>query len=208
MKRILLSMLAAVSFAALTAHTSTLAMADYWGSEDCDLAEWSQQGFTFTPALGENPKDKVPVYKKKNQEVRFYALNTLTVTSGMPMTAITFTLSKQGIEEQAEITASEGAIGQQTVGCDKIIWTGNSMSVTFTVGAANTLHTDGIAEGSGQLDFTAVEISTDDQAGLTAIQAERQKEVFYNLQGIKVDNPAPGAVYIRISGSDIRKIIL
>ena len=86
-------------------------MSDQCGSTDCELTQWTQEGFTFTPAKGTNAKDEVPVYKQKNKEVRFYALNTLSITApanGNPMTSIVFTRSKQGREEQAVITPSTG----------------------------------------------------------------------------------------------------
>lgn len=164
MKKLLLTILAsAACIGSITAENFTLVMGDQWGTEDCDLTEWTQQGFTFTPALGENPKGKIPVYKSKNKEVRFYALNTVTIsapTDGEAMTQLIFTLSKQGREEQAVITPSEGLMETQTVGNATVTWTGDSHSVTLTVGATNSLHTEGIEEGSGQFNFTKVEIAT------------------------------------------------
>lgn len=156
-------MMASAFVGSMSADNYTLVMGDQWGTEDCDLTEWTQQGFTFTPALAENPKGKVPVYKSKNKEVRFYALNTLTITApadGDPMTKLVFTLSKQGREEQAVITASEGEIETQTVGNKTVTWNGSAYAVTLTVGATNELHTEGIADGSGQFNFTQVDIAT------------------------------------------------
>lgn len=164
MKKFLLSLVAlAAGVGIMSAENFTLVMGDQWGAEDCDLAEWAQQGFAFAPAKGNNAKDKIPVYKAKNKEVRFYALNTLTITApndGEPMTQLVFTLSKQGKEEQAVITASDGSVEPQTVGNNTVTWIGNAYSVTFTVGETNSLHTDGIVDGSGQFDFTQVDIST------------------------------------------------
>lgn len=153
----------AACIGSMSAENYTLSMGEQWGTEECDLTEWTQQGFTFTPALAENPKGKVPVYKPKNQEVRFYALNTVTITApedGDPMTQLVFTLSKQGREEQAVVTPSVGEIETQTVGNKTVTWNGNAYSVTFSVGATNSLHMDGIEEGSGQFNFTQVSIST------------------------------------------------
>lgn len=164
MRKFLLSLVAIIAGAGLvSAENFTLVMGDQWGTEDCDLTEWTQDGFTFTPAKGENAKDKIPVYKQKNKEVRFYALNTVTITApadGEPMTQLVFTLSKQGREEQAVVTASVGEVATQTVGNTTITWTGSAHSVTFTVGATNSLHTEDIADGSGQFNFTKVDIAT------------------------------------------------
>lgn len=164
MKKITFVLLAVMACVfAVQAKNYTLVMGDQWGAEDCDLTEWTQEGFTFTPAMGENPKDKVPAYKSKNQEVRFYALNTLTITApdgSDPIIGLVFTLSAQGVEEQAEVVASVGEVATQEVGGTEISWHGSAQSVTLTVGATNSLHTEDVVEGSGQLDFTTVEIIT------------------------------------------------
>ncbi len=163
MKKLLLSVLLAASVAVAKADNFTLVMADQWGTTDADLTEWTQQGITFTPSVGQNPSQKVPVYKKKNKEVRFYALNTLTVSvpeSGAPITSLAFTLSSQGMDEQAVITPSAGEMATQTVGNTTVSWTGSAHTVTFTVGATNELHNPGIVEGSGQFDFIKVDVAT------------------------------------------------
>lgn len=164
MKRFILSIVAMTMFCGITlADTYTLVMGDKWGAEDADLTEWTQDGFKFIPAMGANAKDKIPVYKSKNKEVRFYALNTLTIEApegSDPITKMVFTLSKQGREEQAVVTPSVGEIETQTVGNLTVTWNGNAASVTLTVGEKNTLHMEDIAEGSGQFNFTQVEIAT------------------------------------------------
>lgn len=164
MKKFLLSLaFMAACAGVVSADVVELTMSDQWGSTDCDLMQWTQKGFTFTPAKGTNAKDKVPVYKQKNQEVRFYALNTLSITAptnGDPMTSIVFTLSKQGREEQAVITSSAGQMEAQTIGNNTVTWAGSTYSLTLTVGETNSLHTEGIAEGSGQFDFVKISIVT------------------------------------------------
>lgn len=69
-------------------------------------------------------KSKVPCYKSKNQEVRFYALNTLTIKApaNTNIKAITFNLSKQGVEEQAVISSDCGTKENQTVGSKTVSW--------------------------------------------------------------------------------------
>lgn len=168
MKKFLLSLAFIAACAGVaSAETVELTMVDQWGTEDCDLTEWTQDGFTFTPAKGENAKDKIPVYKKKNEEVRFYALNTLSISApanGQPMTQIVFTLSKQGREEQAVITPSAGEMETQTVGNSAVTWNGSAYNLVLTVGETNSLHTDGVAEGSGQFDFVKIRIVTGDSS--------------------------------------------
>lgn len=168
MKKLLLSLASVAACAGVaSAEVVELTMSDHWGTEDCDLTEWEQGGFTFTPAKGENAKDKIPVYKKKNEEVRFYALNTLSISApanGQPMTQIVFTLSKQGREEQAVITPSSGEMETQTVGNSAVTWNGSAYNLVLTVGETNSLHTDGVAEGSGQFDFVKIRIVTGDSS--------------------------------------------
>ena len=97
--------------------------------------------------------------------MRFYALNTLTITApadGEPMTEIVFTLSKQGREEQAVITPSIGQMKTQTTDNNTVTWTGSAYSLVLTVGETNSLHPEGVADGSGQFDFTRVGIVTGD----------------------------------------------
>lgn len=166
MKQLLLTLaFTAIVAGVASADVVELSMGDQWGTADCDLTEWAQQGFTFIPALGENAKNKIPVYKQKNREVRFYALNTLSVsvpTDGEPITRMVFALSKQGREEQAVITPSAGRMETQTVGNNTVTWTGSAYSVTLTVGETNSLHLDGIVDGSGQFDFDKISIVTGD----------------------------------------------
>lgn len=163
-KKLLLSLaLIAATAGIARADVVNLAMGDHWGDADCNLTEWTQDGFVFTPDKGNNAKDKIPVYKQKNKEVRFYALNTLTISApadGAPMTQLVFTLSKQGREEQAVITPSVGEMEMQTVGNSTVVWSGSAHSLTFTVGETNSLHTEGIADGSGQFDFVEIDIVT------------------------------------------------
>lgn len=184
-------LLLAAAFAAIgttlaSADVFELSMGDQWGSADCNLTEWEQEGFTFSPAKGENAKDKVPVYKQKNKEVRFYALNTLTITApstGEPMTELVFTLSKQGREEQAVIMPSAGQTETQTVGNSTVVWRGSAHSLTLTVGETNSLHPEGIVDGSGQFDFSKIRIVTGN-AGVSKPQ-DTDSEVY-------MCNAAPG----------------
>lgn len=197
--------------AAAQADTFTFSMGTQWGDADVNLVEWTAQGFTFTPALADNPKAKVPVYKKKNQECRFYALNTLTISApeGREMTSVIFTLSKQGREEQAVITASTGTVDQQAVGNTTVSWQGKASKVTFTVGATNSLHLEGIADGSGQLDFTQIDIQDAATAGIEAIGNDNAPEAsYYDLQGRSVQQPLKPGMYLCRQGHTTTKILI
>lgn len=193
-KRTLTIILSALCLSA-SAQTYTdhkLKMADQFGAagvsplaDAADVPAWTQDGFALTPAIGGNAKGKVPAFKTKNEEVRCYALNTITISlpegSTERMTDIRFKLSKQGVEEQTPVTASCGEMKKQSAVNPSagdlepyadnfgdylkdnpvyVHWEGYATSVTFTVGAKNDLHMEAIVAGSGQLDFTKVEIQT------------------------------------------------
>lgn len=192
-----------------------LDMGEQFGASNVDQLEgWQQAGFTFMPAIGGNAKEKVPCYKSKNKEVRFYALNTLTIKSqeNTTITSITFVLSSQGIDEQAEITASSGIVEQQSVGETTIKWVGKSNEIVFSVGETNKYHPEGIVDGSGQFDFSKIIITTDNVTGLSSTTIEdftnidKPKE-YYNLNGLRVHNPT-GGIYICKEGNRTYKVAL
>ena len=200
------SLIVAISLCAFA--QTNLTMGDQFGDENIDqISEWVQEGFTFTPAMGENPKEKVPCYKTKNKEVRFYALNTLTIKApaGVEMTSISFSLSKQGIEEQAVITPSAGKLENQVVGSDNIVWKGQAPEVTFLVGETNSLHPEGIEDGSGQFDFNKIVIdSVDNSAGIADVSADNLNKgtiEYYDLSGKRVLNPTHGIYLCKTSNS-------
>lgn len=211
MLRILLSSMAVILCLSVSAQTE-LSMGTQFGAENIDeITEWAQEGFTITPSKGENAKDKVPCYKTKNKEVRMYALNTLTIKApeGVSITDIVFTLSKQGIEEQAIITASTGEVQPQEVGAKNVSWSGDDDKIIFTVGETNSLHPEGITDGSGQLDFTAITITTKNASTgieeVTAIDDPDASTVYYDLSGKEVAIPSIG-IYIRRQGNKVSKI--
>lgn len=159
----LLSAITVIIGGIASASATTLNMGEQFGSNNIDqITEWTQDGFTLTPSPGNNTKEKVPCYKSKNKEVRLYALNTLTISAPISIKTVTFVLSSQGVEEQAVITANPGTIGEQTIGGNTISWAGDAYSITFTVGETNSLHPEGIADGSGQLDFTEILINEEE----------------------------------------------
>lgn len=168
MMKKLLCAIAVLSASMVSASAVTLNMGNQFGTSNIDeITEWTQEGFTLTVSGAGNTKGKVPCYKSKNKEVRLYALNTLTISAPESIKSITFVLSSQGVDEQAVVTADTGIVGEQTVGGSTISWTGDASSITFTVGETNSLHSEGIADGSGQFDFTEIIINENDEPELT-----------------------------------------
>lgn len=211
MLRFLLSSMAVIISLSLSAQTE-LSMGAQFGEQNIDeITEWVQEGFTLTPSKGENAKDRVPCYKSKNKEVRLYALNTLMIkaSEGVSITDVVFTLSKQGIEEQAIITASTGEVQPQEVGAKTVSWSGDDDKIVFTVGETNSLHPEGITDGSGQLDFTAITITTKNASTgneeVTAIDYPDATTIYYDLSGKEVAIPSIG-IYICRQGNKVSKI--
>lgn len=213
MLRVTITSMAAFLCLSLSAQTE-LSMGAQFGDQNIDeITEWVQEGFTLTPAMGQNPKEKVPCYKSKNKEVRLYALNTLTIKApqGESITEVVFTLSKQGVEEQALISASTGTVMPQEVGAKNVSWTGDADEVEFTVGETNSLHPDGVADGSGQLDFTMITLNTKKSStGISDIEyitPVYSSPVYFDLTGRKVLNPSKG-IYLCIQGDRVSKIYI
>lgn len=166
----------------------------------------------FSASIGDNSKGKVPCYKSKTKEIRLYALNTQSIQapSDHTITSISYILSSQGIDEQAEISSSVGEIQPQTIGGKTINWVGKADNITFTVGEKNNLHPEGIADGSGQFDFTKIIIKTDNETGLSSTiimslsDIDNHKE-YYTLSGMRVTNPSNG-IYVCKEGDGYYKV--
>ncbi len=133
-----------------TPVTSTLTMSDY------QAPDGAFGDFTFAADKGSGASD--PAYNGTGKDARYYAGNTLTISSNKDMTEIVFNLSSKGLNRLAPITASVGTIAAQASGDTKVTWTGNAQSVTFTVGEKADYGTDG-SGAAGQLDFTSVAIT-------------------------------------------------
>ena len=133
-----------------TPVTSTLTMSDY------QAPDGAFGDFTFAADKGSGASD--PAYNGTGKDARYYAGNTLTISSNKDMTEIVFNLSSKGQNRLAPITASVGTIATQASGDTKVTWTGNAQSVTFTVGEKADYGTDG-SGAAGQLDFTSVDIT-------------------------------------------------
>ncbi|MCF0218928.1 MAG: Ig-like domain-containing protein [Muribaculaceae bacterium] len=105
-----------------------------------------------------------PSFNGTGADVRFYAGNTFTVsTTGNAITKIVFNFSLKGVQRQAAVTPTTGAISQ-TVGAETATWEGNASSITFTVGDKAVYGTDG-EEKAGQFDFLSMYVYTGTEPG-------------------------------------------
>lgn len=155
MNKSLLTAIAGVALAfSAAAEEYTITMADVTID---DINQFVAEGFTFTTA--KNDGNNAPTYNATNKDLRLYAKNTLDIAAtGANITAISFEISKQGLNRFPEVTVSTGEIAKQ--GVTPLVWGGSAANVTFSVGEKAVYGKDG-ATKAGQFDFTSVTITTD-----------------------------------------------
>lgn len=98
----------------------------------------TKDGITVTIARGSG--NNAPVFNDNYGEFRLYANNTITV-SGASITRVSLTFSMQGTKPYATLTANTGTFipGGNSVGREDLkvdVWTGDTGSVTFTMGSS------------------------------------------------------------------------
>lgn len=97
-----------------------------------------------------------PTVNSTDLDCRIYSKGSITIENAHKISKIVFNISTQGLKRLAPITASVGEISEQKSGDDKVVWTGLSNSVTFTVGENADYGTDGSSK-AGQLDFSSID---------------------------------------------------
>lgn len=146
MKKLLLSLL--LTLMSVSLYADTLTFQFYAISGDKDIISWStdKNNGSTAPAIN-------------GTELRIYAKGSITINAkaGITIDKIIFTISNQGKKRLAPISASEGIVAPQTKGDETVTWTGNSSSVTFTVGDKAEYGSDG-ASKAGQLCISEVDI--------------------------------------------------
>lgn len=115
-------------------------------------------GYTF---IGSKEKGStVPTQNTKSKDLRHYAKNTLTI-SGEKMSQIVFTMSNQGKQQWATLTASVGTVTvDKEAGTTTWTYAEGATSLTLTVGDKNDNGTN-TSKTAGQFDIDAATISTD-----------------------------------------------
>ena len=156
MKKLLLSMAAGLLCAGSALADTTVTFADLeLGANPTEFTA----GTDFKFVADQNGGTTKPAYNANNKDLRLYAKNTLTVTSGADITSMVFNISKQGKKRLTDITASNGnvTISNPAEGDWTVTWTGSAAEVTFTVGEKATYGTDGESK-AGQFCFTSMNI--------------------------------------------------
>ena len=94
---------------------------------------------------------------RDNGDIRAYAKAKITISSESEMTSINIILASDAGFRYCPVTVDNGTLGEQATGDKKVVWTGNSKTVSFVVGEKATLGSDG-EEKAGQLRFKSIEI--------------------------------------------------
>lgn len=99
-----------------------------------------------------------PTQNGNYKDIRLYAKNSLAI-SGEGMTKMVFTMSSQGLQQWATVTADKGTVTVDVAaGTTTWVSTEAVSSVTLTVGASNDYGTN-TSKSSGQFDFNSVAIN-------------------------------------------------
>lgn len=120
---------------------------------------YTQAPFSFKGNKGGNTNGLVPTKNEKDNDIRLYAKNTLTVsTTGNKITKIVFSISEQGKKQWADLKSTSGAVVADKA---KSIATWENAvgttSVTFTVGD-NCKYGTAATTKAGQFCFNSVVI--------------------------------------------------
>jgi len=114
---------------------------DYQGQKEFNVTE---SGVTFTGAKGTGTSQ--PQFY--GGYMRLYANNTLEIKAEKNIKSIKFVLNAGAGARYTTLPSNVGTVATQAQGDTEINWTGDNNSVTFTVGALNTLGTDKKDDGS------------------------------------------------------------
>lgn len=154
MKKLFSLFAAALVATSLSAETITLTMKNFQSTS------LTSRGISVVATDG---TQSPAAYNANGEDLRVYAGGTLTVSAAVGnITSISFELSDKGTERLAALTTNAGIVTQTgtTAGGQSTSWDGSAASVVFTVGAQADFGTDG-SKKAGQLDFTAITITTD-----------------------------------------------
>lgn len=165
------------------------------GYSNTDVVSKCQSGIvTLDLAAGSNSNP--PKYYNTGTGVRLYGGNTLTVSvpNGYYLTEISFTTdSSSNSSFNSGTTATAGSFSG-------LSWTASGQNNTVTI-------TNGGSSGHVRIQTITVKYA-EIPSGIADIEAEENGVVeYFNLQGVRVDEPANG-LYIRRAGNKVEKVIV
>lgn len=114
-------------------------------------------GYTFTTEKASGATAPAVYVYDNASTVRLYANNTFKIEGSTNIAMVVFTINTAtGAKRYTTLTPSSGAMAAQATGDTQATWTGNTKSVTFTVGATSTLGTE--AGKPGQFHISGITI--------------------------------------------------
>ncbi len=199
------------------------------GEHNIDLSIADMTGFTTvstTYQYGQNidiKDDGIDVYCKRGgytniyyyyagQDLQVPANSTVEIVApeGYFLKSVTFNLSPDGVKFQPALTPSVGEVEPQTVGGNKIEWTGKEENVTFTIGAKAEF-SETSATSAGKLCFTSIDVNyglDDIESGVEAIEANEGVATYYDLNGRQVKGQLQNGLYIKVLNGKASKVIV
>ena len=214
MKKI--TFLVAALFATMMANATsvTLTMADIAATSG------EKDGVSFT--TDKKNGSSAPSYNGTSKDLRLYAKNTITITYTENIKSISFAISKKGQYRLASLTADNGTCTVKGTPDFTAVWSGDSKTVTITVGDKADYGTDGNTK-AGQLCFDSftvstedlptaireVEVMTDVYARDGRIYAEEGARIF-TVTGLDVtrQNGQLNGIYVVKAGNKVAKVVV
>lgn len=154
---------------------------------------------SITLSRGTNDKNAPRVFtsSKNITDLRFYGDNTATIAgTGVTLKRIEFVCQYTSNFENS--TASTGTLTDN-------IWTGEAASVDFHFLKSNPNSSGTTFNPS----CTAIKVTYVTSSGIEEVVTIDTTPVeYYNLQGVRLEEPAPGQIVIRRQGNKVEKILV
>lgn len=154
---------------------------------------------SITLSRGTNDKNAPRVFtsSKNVTDLRFYGDNTATIAgTGVTLKRIEFVCQYTSNFENS--TASTGTLTDN-------IWTGEAASVDFHFLKSNPNSSGTTFNPS----CTAIKVTYVTSSGIEEVVTIDTTPVeYYNLQGVRLEEPAPGQIVIRRQGNKVEKILV
>ncbi len=171
-------------------------------------------GFTIafgegTTADGGKPQNGPRYWEKTDgsRHIRIYTDNTITITApaGSVINSISFTQNEGGTAWHEPTVAPAGTWD------DNKVWTRTEAPANSIMRSQSDNGNTVVMTMAGTVNFATVEVkyAAEDTSGIESITVEESDAPveYFNLQGVRVDNPAAG-LYIRRQGTSVSKVYI
>lgn len=165
-----------------------------------DCKSLTKNGITLSFSVGANAYGNKPRWWEKvasqggGTELRIYTDNTLTVTAENGKK-----LSKITMNGKVAMTASAGTISNG-------VWTPSASVQTIARAEGDITSVILTPTSTCNISSIAVDYATSTPTGIAGIEAEDGEAVYFNLQGVRVQNPENG-IFIRVQNGKAVKIM-